>query len=52
MSMLALVTMMFSQAERSDHFGRGNHEEHFCEIILNLNQLFRICFEIISYLKF
>ena len=24
-------------------FGRGHYEEHFCEIILNLDQLFRKC---------
>ena len=25
------------------NFGRGYHEEQFCEIILNLGQLFRSC---------
>ena len=30
---LALVAMLFSQAEPSDHLGRGQQEDHFCEII-------------------
>ena len=34
---LALVAMLFSQAECYDHI----HKEHFCEIILNLDQCFR-----------
>ena len=25
------------------NFGRGHHEEHFCKIILNLDQWFRRC---------
>ena len=25
------------------NFGRGHHEEHFCEIILNFNKWFRRC---------
>ena len=25
------------------NFGKGHHEEHFCEIILNLDKWFRIC---------
>ena len=27
----------------SCNFGRGNNEEHFCEIIFNLNQWFWRC---------
>ena len=26
-------------------FGRGYHEEHFCKIILNLDQWFRRCYQ-------
>ena len=26
-----------------DNFGRGHNEEHFCEIILNLDQWFKRC---------
>ena len=36
--------MLFSQAEPSAqllNFGRGQHEDHFCKIILNLDQWFR-----------
>ena len=36
--------MLFSQAEHSDLFGRGHHEEHFSKIILNLDQWFRRCY--------
>ena len=32
---------MFSGAERLCNFSRGNYEERFCQIILNLDQLFR-----------
>ena len=33
------------------HSGTGHHEEHFCEIILNLNQWLRRCpFKDISHL--
>ena len=38
---LALVAMLFSQDECSVNFGRGHYEEHFCELILNLDQWFR-----------
>ena len=31
---LALVAMLFSQAEFSDHFGRGQHEDYISEIII------------------
>ena len=34
---LALVAMLFSQAEPSDQFRRGQHDDHFCEIILIVN---------------
>ena len=30
---------MFGGVETFVHFGRGHHEEQFCEIILNLNQV-------------
>ena len=35
----------FCSEERNHlrNFGRWCHEEHFCEIILNLDQLFRRC---------
>ena len=33
--------MLVSQAEPSDLFGRGQHEDNFCEIILILDQWFR-----------
>ena len=33
---LALVAM-FSQDESPDQFGRGQQEDHFCEIILILD---------------
>ena len=34
------------------NFGRGHHGEHFCEIILNLDQWFRqMTFKDISYLE-
>ena len=33
---LALVAM-YSQAEPPDQFGRGQHEDHYCEIILILD---------------
>ena len=50
---LALVAMLISKAEPSDYFfGRGQHEDHFCEIILILDQWFReISFEDVSNLK-
>ena len=38
---LALVAMFFSLAKSSDQFGRGQHEDHFCEIILILDQWFK-----------
>ena len=38
---LALVAMLFSQAEPSGQLSRGQHENHFCEIILILDQWFR-----------
>ena len=45
----------FCSAERKDlcYFGRGYYEEHFCEIILNLDQwLWRKChLKDISYLE-
>ena len=48
----ALATPLFDQANRLCNFGRSHHEEQFCEIILNLNQLFRRClFKDYSYLK-
>ena len=38
---LALVATLFSQAELLINFSRGQHEEHFSKIILNLDQWFR-----------
>ena len=38
---LALVAILFSQAEPSGQFGSGQHEDHFCEIILILDQCLR-----------
>ena len=38
---LALVAILFSQADGQSNFGRDHHEEHFCENILNLDQWFR-----------
>ena len=35
---LALVAILFSRVEWFVNFGRGHYEEHFCEIILNLDQ--------------
>ena len=32
------------------NFGRGDYEEHFCDIILNLDQWFRSLFKVISKL--
>ena len=40
-SILALVAMLFSQAEPSNQIGRGQHEDHFCESILILDQWLR-----------
>ena len=37
----SVVAMLFSWAKHSDQFGRRHYEEHFCEIILNLNQWLR-----------
>ena len=40
---LALVAMLFNQSEPSEvliNFDRGQHEDHFCEIILILDQWF------------
>ena len=34
------------------NFGRGHYEEHFCEIILNLNQWFRRRFRYKIFLIF
>ena len=34
---LVLVAMLFSQAEPSDQFSRGQHGDHFCDIILILD---------------
>ena len=36
----------FCSAERNHlcNFDKGNHEEQFCEIILNLDQWFRRCY--------
>ena len=33
--------MFLRKAEPSDQFSRGQHEDHFCEIILILGQWFR-----------
>ena len=51
---LALVAMLFSQAEPSDQFRRWQNEDHFYEIILILDRRImvqEISFEDISYLE-
>ena len=35
------MTLLFSGANCLCNFGRGHHEEQFCEIILNLDQWFK-----------
>ena len=41
-SYLELCRPSFSvEQNRLDIFGKGHYEEHFCEIILNLDQWFR-----------
>ena len=30
------------------NFGRGHHQEHFCEFIINLDQRFRCCLKDLS----
>ena len=40
---LALVDILFSEAEWFVQFGRGHYVEHFCEIILNFGQWLRRC---------
>ena len=39
----ALAAPLFGGAEPFCNFGRGYQEEQFCEIILNLDHLFRRC---------
>ena len=34
---LYLAAILFIQVKRLCNFGRGHYEEHFCEIILNLD---------------
>ena len=33
--------MLLAKLNVLNNFGRGHHEEHFCDIILNLDQWFR-----------
>ena len=37
----ALLTPFLAEQNHLCNFGRGHHEEHLCEIILNLDQWFR-----------
>ena len=37
----ALPTPFLVDQKHLCNFGRGHHEEHFCKIILNLDQWFR-----------
>ena len=37
------MALLFSVAEAFCNFGRGHHEEYFCEIILNFDQWFKRC---------
>ena len=39
----ALAALLFSGVESFVQFGRGNPEEQFCEIILNLDLWYRRC---------
>ena len=39
----ALGAILFGGAYYLCNFSKGHYEEHFCEIILNLNQLLRRC---------
>ena len=40
---IALVSYYSAKLNFLINFGRGHHEEHFCESIVNLNQWFRRC---------
>ena len=40
---ISYLELFLGVAKPFGHFGRGHHEEHFFEIILNLNQWFRRC---------
>ena len=42
-SYLKLWQPLLAEQNHLCNFGRGHHEEHFCEIILNLDQCFRRC---------
>ena len=46
------MTVLYNQADGLSKFGRGQHEEYFSEIILNLDMLFRrkCCFKYIIIL--
>ena len=44
-SYLELWQPFFRGENHLCNFGRGHHEVHFCEIILNLDQWFRCCFK-------
>ena len=35
------MALLFGGAETLCNFGREHHEEQFCEIVMNLDQLFR-----------
>ena len=37
------MALLFSRANHLCNFGRGYHEEPFCEIIMNLDEWFRRC---------
>ena len=39
----ALAALLSSRADHLCNFGTGHYEEHFYEIILNLDQWFRRC---------
>ena len=38
---LSLVALLLGKVETFVQFSRGHYEDHFCEIILNLDQWFR-----------
>ena len=45
------MALLFSGANHLCNFGRGHHEEQFCEFISNLGQWFRKCRLKKSYLE-
>ena len=50
---LAQVAILFSQAECSDEFGRGHHEQHFCLMNIEFGPMVQeeMPFKDISYLE-